>query len=291
MNAYGGCTQYNPATNNTNCTVYNCLYCALNSTTCSFCFSPWGISSTGQCQTSVNCSSNCQFCTNSSVCLTCASSYTLNQPNTCVLCQISNCQLCQQQNLCTTCATGYSLTGNKTCLSCNVNSCLNCSDVNICATCANTASGIAQFPSPTGGACFPCDKTLSNMGNCLSCNGTNSCGLCSNGFQLFILQGGSGICIQCNIANCLSCGLNGTTITCAVCALGYSSTGSSCIQCLYPCMSCNTNQSPNNCVKCQPPLYFPIALGNGSCVQNKIPNCANYSSSNITLCQSCNDNY
>lgn len=49
INSWGLCSQYNPALNNTGCSVYNCLYCAQNSSTCSFCFQPWGISATGQC--------------------------------------------------------------------------------------------------------------------------------------------------------------------------------------------------------------------------------------------------
>jgi hypothetical protein len=284
ISSWNTCKQYNPATNNTNCSVYNCLYCGINSTQCSFCFTPWGISSTGQCQTTVNCSANCQFCTNSSACLTCASTYTLNGPNTCVLCQIPNCQLCQQQNVCVNCATGFSLTGNNTCLSCNISWCTNCSDVNICMTCGNTAGGIAQFPSPTGGTCFPCSNTIANMANCISCNNTNSCGLCQNGFQLFIPSGGSGICIQCNIQNCQTCALSGTSVVCQACAAGYSPNGGNCVQCLFPCATCNSNQAPNNCLTCQIPSYFAMSLSNGSCVSNLVPNCNNYKTANITQC-------
>ena len=291
ISSWNTCKQYNPPTNNTNCTVYNCLYCGVNSTQCSFCFTPWGISSTGQCQTSTNCSANCQLCTNSSTCLTCNTGFTLNAPNSCIACSISNCQLCQQANVCTTCATGFTLTGTNTCLTCNVQGCLNCSDVNICSSCGNSASGAVQIPSPTGGACFQCDQTLTNMANCISCSGSNSCGLCQNGFQLFIPTGGNGICIQCNIPNCQSCALSGTTIVCQTCVVGYSQNAGTCIQCLFPCATCNSNQAPNNCVACQTPLYFSIALSNSTCLSNSIPNCLSYNAANITQCTACSTYY
>jgi hypothetical protein len=129
------------------------------------------------------------------------------------------------------------------------------------------------------------------MANCVSCNVTSSCGLCQNGYQLYIPQGGSGVCIQCNIQNCLSCGLNNGNVVCMTCAFGYSANGNSCTQCLYPCATCTTNQGPNICATCSTPSYFATALSNGTCVSNLIPNCVNYNTGNITLCSSCNTGY
>ncbi len=263
------------------------MYCGINSTLCSFCFVPWGISSTGLCQTSVNCSANCQFCTNGSTCLTCITGFTLNVPNTCVACNVANCQLCQQPNICATCANGFSLTGSNTCLSCNVPGCLNCSSINICSTCANSATGAPQFPSPTGGACFPCNNSLNYLANCLSCTNVNSCGLCQNGYQLFNPVGSPGTCILCNIPNCQTCGLSGSTVVCQTCGVGYSQNGGNCVQCLYPCATCNSNAAPNNCASCQPPFYFSVALSNGTCLANSIPNCVSYNPTNINQCTSC----
>jgi len=292
VNTYGLCTQYAPQTNNTNCTVYNCLYCGVNSTQCSFCFAPWGISSTGVCQTNINiCSANCQYCANSTTCFSCNQNYTLNAPNTCTLCQVSNCQLCTQQNTCSQCTTGFSLTGNNACLTCGITNCNNCSDINICSSCKVNSAGVQLYPATNGGSCLVCDKTISNMDNCISCNATSSCGLCQNGYQLYIPQGGSGVCIQCNIQNCLSCGLNNGNVVCMTCASRYSANGNSCTQCLYPCATCTTNQGPNNCATCSTPSYFTTALSNGTCVSNLIPNCVNYNTSNITLCSSCNTGY
>lgn len=291
INTYGICQQYNPPTNNSGCSVYNCMYCGLNSTQCSFCFIPWGISSTGQCQTTANCSANCQFCANPTTCLTCATGFTLNAPNTCVQCNVTNCQLCQQTNVCANCATGFSLTGANSCLQCNVAGCTNCSEINICSICSNSASGMQRFPSPTGAFCFQCSTTLPNMANCLSCSADNSCGLCQNGFQLFTPSGGSGVCIQCNISNCQSCGLNGATVVCQTCAIGYSLNGANCIQCNFPCATCNSNQAPNNCLTCQTPLYLPTALSNGTCAGSTVPNCLTYSSINNTICAVCITSY
>lgn len=266
------CSQYNPATNNTGCSVSNCFYCALNSTQCSFCFAPWGVSSNGQCYTSSGCPSNCQVCSNQSTCVTCNSGYTLNNNGVCTLCQITGCVTCNQQNVCAGCSSGYTLTQNGFCISCSVANCQKCSSANYCQTC-NSVNGTQLTPSPNGGSCFSCNTSRTNMGNCLSCNATDSCGLCQNGYQLYIPQNSTGVCIQCNIPNCQSCGLNGTTVVCLACALGYSSVGNSCVQCLYPCVTCTANQGPNNCKTCATPFYFLNALSNGSCVLNLIPNC------------------
>lgn len=262
------------------------MYCS-NSSTCSFCFAPWGISATGLCQTSANCSANCQFCTNASICLTCNNGYSLNPPNTCVACNIANCQLCQQPNICVFCNAGFSLTGSNICISCNIPGCLNCSNPNICSTCGNSASGSPQLPSPTGSACYPCNQTLSNLINCLSCGSANSCGLCQNGYQLYYPLGLPGTCIMCNIPNCISCALSGLTVYCQACAVGYSQNNGNCVQCLFPCVSCNSNPGPNNCVLCQQPFYFSTALANGTCLPNSIPNCISYNSSSITQCTAC----
>jgi proprotein convertase subtilisin/kexin type 5 len=108
INSYGQCSIYNPNTSSTGCTVYNCLYCALNSSTCSFCFVPWGISSTGICLTSnqIICGANCLSCLNSTSCVNCAPKYLPNN-GMCVLCNILGCQTCVNANNCTTCLPGY----------------------------------------------------------------------------------------------------------------------------------------------------------------------------------------
>lgn len=183
INSWGMCSQYNPPTNNTGCNVYNCLYCGTNSSQCSFCFSPWGISSTGVCQTTVFCPSNCQLCINSSVCLTCNSGYTVSKStNLCVQCSITGCGQCNTANVCASCNAGFTLVPSTgICLSCSVTNCQTCSAANFCQTC-NAVNGTQLYPSPNGNACFACNTQLPNMANCLSCNATNSCGLCQNGY-------------------------------------------------------------------------------------------------------------
>lgn len=96
VNAFGLCSPYSPGLNSTGCKVYNCLYCAVNSTTCSFCLSPWGISLTGQCQTNVTnlCPANCQLCANLTLCYTCLTNYLLNSTGSCILCNIVGCTKC-----------------------------------------------------------------------------------------------------------------------------------------------------------------------------------------------------
>ncbi len=291
VNTWGLCTQYNPATNNTGCSVYNCLYCGTNSTQCSFCFQPWAINNNGMCQTSVFCSANCQVCVNSSVCLTCASGYTVSTATSqCVLCNVNNCASCNQANVCASCSSGFTLSTNGVCLMCNIANCNQCSDVNYCQTC-NTVNGTQLSPSPNGGSCFACNTMLANMANCISCNGTNSCGQCQNGYQLYIPMNGAGVCIECNIQNCQACMLSGTAVTCLTCAQDYSAVNGNCIQCQYPCMTCTSNQGPNNCATCSTPYYFMTALSNGSCVVNLIPNCISYNTTNTTQCTGCSSGY
>jgi hypothetical protein len=290
-NSWGLCSQYNPATNNTGCSVYNCLYCGLNSSQCSFCFTPWGISSTGVCQASVFCPVNCQLCVNSTVCLTCNSGFTVSTAtNLCVQCSVIGCATCNQANICASCSAGYSLTANGNCLACSVANCATCSAANYCQTC-NSLNGVQLSPSPNGGSCFACNAALANMGSCLSCNATNSCGLCQNGYQLYIPVNSTGVCIQCNIANCQSCGLNGTNVICSTCMMGYSAIGNSCVQCLYPCVTCTANQGPNNCATCSIPYYFATPLASGACVINLIPNCIGYNTANTTICSGCATGY
>lgn len=286
------CSQYNPATNNTGCNVYNCLYCATNSSQCSFCFSPWGISSTGVCQTTVFCPSNCQLCINSSVCLTCNSGYTVSKTtNLCVQCSITGCGQCNTANVCASCNAGFTLVASTgICLSCSVTNCQTCSAANYCQTC-NAVNGTQLYPSPNGNSCFACNTSLPNMGNCLSCNATNSCGLCQNGYQLYIPQNGTGVCIQCNIQNCQTCALNGSSTVCSTCALGYSAIGNSCVLCQFPCVTCTANQGPNNCASCSTPYYFATPLSSGACVVNLIPNCNAYNASNTTICTGCTTGY
>lgn len=153
VNSFGLCTQYVLATNNTGCSIYNCLYCGYNSSLCSFCFVPWGISSTGVCQTSLFCSANCQLCTNSSQCLTCAPSYTVNSTGVCISCNVANCQTCQQANVCATCAFNYTLASTGFCISCPIDKCTACSANGVCQTCNDTVAGIDYFPSSNGNLC------------------------------------------------------------------------------------------------------------------------------------------
>lgn len=253
--------------------------------------SPWGISSTGQCLDTVNCPSNCQFCLNSTYCLTCNAGYTVSTTNNlCVQCSVTGCQQCNQANVCASCNVGYTLTSSGICLACSVLYCKSCSSANYCQTC-NSVNGTQLSPSPTGGSCYACNTSLPNMGSCLSCNATNSCGLCQNGYQLYIPTNSTGVCIQCTIQNCQSCKLNGSNVVCAACAYGYSAIGNSCVQCLYPCATCTANQGPNNCATCAIPYYFATALSTGACVVNTIPNCMSYNTTNTSLCATCATGY
>lgn len=273
-NSWGLCTAYNPATQNAGCSVYNCLYCAMNNTSCSFCLAPWGISSTGICQATIFCPSNCQFCTNPSTCLTCVATFTLNTTGTCILCNITGCSTCQVANFCNNCQ--HNFTGAKgICLACPILNCLGCSSNNVCQTCANGTT-----LSSTRGSCVAC----SGLTNCVSCTSTNSCGICQAGYQLFSSTGQTTdqVCILCNKPNCLSCNTNG----CALCASNYNSDGNgNCVQCLFPCVTCNPNSS---CLTCSTPFYFLTALSAGTCVVNSIPNCISYSAINTSQCTGCN---
>jgi hypothetical protein len=72
---------------------------------------------------------------------------------------------------------------------------------------------------------------------------------------------------------------------------GYNYNSGNCVQCLYPCLTCNANSSPNNCATCSTPYYFSDALPNGTCLLNLIPNCINVSSTNQSLCSACSTGY
>ena len=139
MNSWGTCSLYSPQLANTGCSVYNCLHCAVNSTTCSFCFEPWGISETGQCQTnntSICTDSNCQSCSNSSYCFTCVNTY---RPylGSCLQCQVKGCDYCKTPNTCSSCLDNYNLLSNGFCLICDITNCNKCSENNVCQTCSS----------------------------------------------------------------------------------------------------------------------------------------------------------
>lgn len=290
-NAYGQCIQYGPNVTNTGCSVYNCLYCGTNNSTCSFCLAPWGISSTGQCQATQFCSANCQFCANATVCLTCATSYSVNSTGACVLCQVASCQTCQTANTCSACLPGFSLTSNNSCMSCNVQNCASCSSNNICASC-KMVNGAQYFPTPTGGGCVLCNTNLANMANCVSCNQDNSCGLCQNGYQLYQQANGSSVCLNCSIANCQSCALNQTgSVVCGTCAVGYSPVQNVCTQCLYPCVTCQNSTTSNVCATCSTPFYLETATSSGQCIANLVPFCTSYNTTNSSLCANCSSGY
>lgn len=151
-------------------------------------------------------------------------------------CTIPNCAVCLG-TFCANCSAGYQRTPSGLCMSCNVANCAFCSSPDVCATCYRLMPLL--FPSTNGGACLQCNTNRTNMGGCSSCSRDDICGQCSNGFQLY-----DGLCINCNISNCLGCGLMDFTspiASCKACAFGYSvnPNGTACVQCLFPCTTCN----------------------------------------------------
>jgi hypothetical protein len=281
VNSYGLCSIYNPNITSTGCSVYNCLYCAQNSSTCSFCFTPWGISPNGLCQTNAtglcNNISNCQSCMNSTFCVTCVSSFLPNQLGSCVLCNIAGCSSCNQQNNCSSCLTNFNLLGG-ICISCNIPNCNSCSNNNICANCTSTST-ITYSPSSSGNMCVQC-----NLTSCISCSMDNVCGVCNNGYQLYTSLTQSAICITCNVTNCQSCNANNV---CSNCAQGYNLYQGVCKTCSYPCQTCNPDGS---CINCVTP-FFASTPANGSCFASTVPNCIAYNLSNIAQCTQCNSTF
>ena len=131
-----------------------------------------------------------------------------------------------------------------------------------------------------------CDKTQSGLQNCITCLQNNVCGVCASGYQIYSVAAtnstsASGICVQCNVTNCITCNQDNTCLTCVV---GYTQIIGGCVQCLPPCATCTSN---GQCATCNIPFYFSIP-NNGSCVINNIPNCLTYSSSNSSICATCN---
>jgi hypothetical protein len=274
INSWGGCSQYMPNVNNTGCNVYNCMYCGLNSSSCSFCFVPWGISSNGICQTniSVACTQpNCNTCANSTFCTVCTTPFTANLLGSCILCNIAGCSACQTTNNCSSCLPTFNFTSTSNlCIACNITNCINCTNNNVCANCQSGYS-----ISTSGNTCVTC-----NISNCLSCKSNGVCGVCANGFLLNSINNGNPNCIICNVANCLNCINNNV---CSQCATGYTQINGNCVLCLSPCATCNSNGS---CATCIQPLFYSSPGSNGSCFYSSVPNCMTYNLSTL-MCNTC----
>ena len=284
VNTWGTCSAYSPQITNPGCSVYNCLYCAQNSTTCSFCLKPWGISSNGLCQTNDSsiCGSNanCLQCANSTYCVTCISNY-LPYLGNCIACNIAGCSQCQTANACTQCQSTYTISGS-TCFACNISFCQSCSANNVCQTCNNNGN-IALSPSSIGSTCVQC----SSLTNCVSCSADNMCGVCMNNYQLYVNSAANtATCITCNVANCISCTNNDI---CGSCAIGYSNAANgACITCSYPCVTCT---STGSCATCSNPYYILTPSSNGTCFAATVSNCLSYNATNSTMCLGCATSY
>ena len=113
LNSYFQCVKYSPAINPPPCDVYNCFYCYAENQ-CGLCAPGWN-STDGICQTNLFCSDdNCEFCTNSSYCVSCVSKYELVLGACKPQCNISNCFSCDSLTACGQCDDTFILSTDKT---------------------------------------------------------------------------------------------------------------------------------------------------------------------------------
>lgn len=265
---------------------------------------------------------NCQSCTNTypATCSNCnVGTYAGSGNLSCIPCSL-NCYSCDASG-CLMCNLGYSLNASNICdCDATCQACLNatnntCSACNISnSSCQGCAAGY-YFSSPN---CIPCLSTCQQCTNGVSCS---SCAapfsldyslqcVCNSSSGLYLNLNGTS-CDSCGavILNCLSCQAGPPTL-CLLCTTGlyYNTTVQQCLNCDYPCTSCNT--SPTLCDTCQPTytrdasgfcycnnisdFYSTVTQGCVSCSQ-LISNCNICSSNNTqfapTLCLACIDPY
>ncbi len=236
------------------CTVKNCNKCPIGP--CSECRPGFTLinvpfnNQTVQFCSINNCSvANCTYCNSSGACVTCASSFTLQQNGTCttnctsipscVSCMLgsttcSECiegrsynstrRACEVFNLttncrvhrttCTSCRTGHALASGRCIQACESVGCLTCvpNDISYCLTCVN---GFFLNRTTVYSVCtaHPC-----NVSGCSLCDASGQCISCMNRFEVF--NATANRCEnQCALQNCRDCLPNATA--CSFCNRGY----------------------------------------------------------------------
>lgn len=152
----------------------------------------------------VPCDASCKTCHDSTLCLTCSSSY-YNKTNVnyalCGACSIG-CNLCSSSG-CSTCLSSFYLSGT-TCLSCG-SYCLTCSSNTVCSLCDSSSTLIS-------GTCFACINPLkSGSTGCSTCITQSNAISCTKCDDLYYLNNGQ--CTLCSVtfANSLRCTAKGPT--------------------------------------------------------------------------------
>ena len=119
------------------------------------------------------CPSNCDTCSNPSVCTTCSTNYLLNGSSLCDPVCSSNCDLCSSPSVCTTCAPNYVINALNGCDPVCPSNCLTCTSPTICTTCATAyvLNGVTNL----------CDQCPSN---CNTCTSPTVCSVCAPNYIL-----------------------------------------------------------------------------------------------------------
>ncbi len=180
------------------------------------------------------------------------------------------------------CKIGYYLTISNTCLQCpfGCKNCLSPSSCILCYTLATMQNGYCNcnpgsYPNPVTQSCENCDV------GCVTCTSFTSCTLCKTGFTSSgglcycnsgtYLPAGTITCSKCPGTNSAMCDSTGTIISCITnyylyrsqcyssCPVGTYQSGTNCIACVSPCISCT---GLTNCLSCIPNFY----LSGTSCV-------------------------
>lgn len=127
----------------------------MTSTYCQICQSGYIVNTYGKCVSNSGfngmCNiSNCNICTNSTSCGTCASGYQLSAaaPFTCVSlpCTLIGCQVCASSTTCSSCSYGYILnTTSNQCMiatsACSITNCISCLNAGNGQSCSACSAG------------------------------------------------------------------------------------------------------------------------------------------------------
>lgn len=229
----------------------------------------------------VQCPTNCALCATNlpTICLGCSSGFYLSG-NTCIACT-SFCSNCNQGQ-CMNCIDRYFLTSSFTCSPNCIFPCATCSSTNSskCTSCIagytfNSLSFSCIPQINCNGACSYCPMNyILFYGQCIQCNSTN-CQICSNTNLTQCLSCIPGYYLNSNTTQCnvcmSSCATCLTGNRCLICASGYTTTvgnnnlqsyGYQCLQCSYPCQTCQGQI--NYCTSC----ISGYSMIGWKCVQN-----------------------
>jgi hypothetical protein len=192
-----------------------------------------------------------------------------------------------QPSICITCAAGFYLNSNNTCLACQL-FCATCSNANTCNTLLiPIGNAIATVNGQSVlGVCDP---------GCYSCsqNNPSSCTVCIPGFYLTTSASNNanlGVCTPCTNQLCMYCSTSNPN-TCTACFAGGFLSGSTCVSCVFPCITC-VNGGNSSCTSC-PSGYVLSSTNtctqiptNSTCGQN-CGTCTQASSSANPVCVNC----